>query len=611
MALSQPGGGPLDPDPLPLNRPEPRRLRRRHFMALSIVALLTLAGQGVIQFALWGQQADAGFVNIAGRQRMWSQRITQLALRASCGPTDDARQAAADLPAQLEAWQRAHQQLLAGDAGLGPVAPPEADVIEHLHQVEPSLRALVAGVDALLAALAAHDDQLAASGKPAMGPAGVPISQRVHDALAQILSAQDTFLLRMDETVFRAAEASNRRVHTLQIIELVQLTLVLLTLLAEGRFILRPAVLAIARSLARAEASARARGAAEAAQAAMVAALPDRLVRVDAAGHPVAVLADPGGKNPTETGLWDADGVPEPAVARLVAAARAIRGLAGPEDVALVAMMGPDGIPDTSQVLHDALGDSMEVFEVIEEIRVVSVNDGALVLARDVTASRRAERTLFAADEAARRMVGRDLHDGLCQELAALHYLARSLASRAGRNGSAEAEALDRLAGQLEHTVEAGRRLSRGLYPLDLEVGGLGLALQALAERATVPGGPTVVVAVSGDAGLPPDVALQLYRIAQEAVANALRHADSTQVSLKFSLEPDGGHLLVIGDNGRGNTAPPQPPGAPNGSRGLGRESMARRAALIGARLDVTLSGDAGTSVRCFIPALVTARGNS
>jgi len=203
-----------------------------------------------------------------------------------------------------------------------------------------------------------------------------------------------------------------------------------------------------------------------------------------------------------------------------------------------------------------------------------------------------AARTALAAQEAERLRVAQELHDEIGQTLTAITLQAERAA--AGDPTSAPDE-LGRVADAVRESLDEVRRIARELRPEALDDLGLVNALIALCSRINEQGGP--VVRRELQAALPPlpgDVELVIYRIAQEALTNALRHSDARSATV--SLRADAETLLLrVADDGRG-----MPSELPDGTAGLA--GMRERALLVGGRLSVKSRPGAGTEVELSIP---------
>lgn len=216
-----------------------RRLTLLYITALSTVALLTLLGQVVIQSALLRQSSDALVINIAGRQRMLSQRLSKAALALEVFPDDRSRQQnAGELRNVVALWQRSQEGLQHGDAALG-LPGNNSPAVQHLFAaIEPNYQAMLHASRNLLA-LALPDNLHLGS---------APASAFLPD-IKTILAAQAGFLTGMDHIVSQYQREAEGRVAWLKSIELTLLGLTLLVLLLEGLFIFRPAVRRLAQTI--------------------------------------------------------------------------------------------------------------------------------------------------------------------------------------------------------------------------------------------------------------------------------------------------------------------------------------------------------------------------
>jgi PAS domain S-box-containing protein len=232
--------------------------------------------------------------------------------------------------------------------------------------------------------------------------------------------------------------------------------------------------------------------------------------------------------------------------------------------------------------------------EVLERAIDFAGEPAELVFAMDVTSRRAFGRSLIDAIAAEQRRIGQEMHDGLGQELTGLALSARALANRAARERDAIADDLNQLAALATSCIQDARLIVQGLSPLTDADGNLDAALQALAQRSSLSGTP-VRFHSRHDSPMNLDLKVRnhLYRIVQEAVQNALKHAGATAIDIKLGCGPEGMRLEIL-DDGRG-----LPSDHSNGS-GLGMRTMRFRASAIGARLLVGRRTDGtGNSVVC------------
>ena len=219
--------------------------------------------------------------------------------------------------------------------------------------------------------------------------------------------------------------------------------------------------------------------------------------------------------------------------------------------------------------------------------------------ARDITERRRLEREVLEISGDEQRRIGQDLHDGLCQELTALSFALESLEQRLAAHSNKEAATVATLAELVTRTLGQARELSRGLNPISIHAGSLCLALQDLADRMSS------VFAVrceyDGSSELDfghGDVATHLFRIAQEALTNAIRHGKAGRV--RIDLRRVGGNVVLsVEDDGSGfkDVAPHHP--------GVGLQIMRYRSSIIGGAFDVQPSASGGTRLSCTLRAPV------
>ncbi|MBS0372977.1 MAG: PAS domain-containing protein [Proteobacteria bacterium] len=250
-----------------------------------------------------------------------------------------------------------------------------------------------------------------------------------------------------------------------------------------------------------------------------------------------------------------------------------------------------------SQTLTLTLADGRAIEVFATPVREAGAITGIAAVALDVSERRDRERELLAAVTAEQRRFARDLHDGLGQELTGISLLARSLARPLAAAAPALLPGLEELVAATTAAIATSREVARGVSPVALGEGGLSGALRELAARNRRRGGPAVRCRLSDRAGRPCDalVADNLYRIAQEAIGNANRHAGAREVRLGFDrtarrlrlVVEDDGVGLAPGDEGRG---------------GLGLRIMRARAELIGAQLVISAAPGQGTRVECLRP---------
>lgn len=217
---------------------------------------------------------------------------------------------------------------------------------------------------------------------------------------------------------------------------------------------------------------------------------------------------------------------------------------------------------------------------------------------RDITERKQLEQKILELSEEEQRRIGQDIHDDLCQQLAAIGCLAQVVQQKLRQGGSDAADNMGEIVHLVSQANARAREMARGLIPVVLESEGL---MSALSELA---GGTEKIFRVSCRFWCDKPVlvrdnkaAVQLYRIVQEAVGNAIKHSHADRIEIVLSLS-DGNIVLRIRDNGMGI-----PDHAPGRGTGLGLLTMTHRAKMLGGRLRVGPDEFGGTEVVCTIPA--------
>ena len=278
--------------------------------------------------------------------------------------------------------------------------------------------------------------------------------------------------------------------------------------------------------------------------------------------------------------VFDADGLPVAPEACAVAVA--VRDGRSVHDVEMI-VERPDGTRARALIFSDPVRDADGAVS------------GAVNMLVDVTERRQLEEEVLEISAREQRRIGQDLHDDLCQWLAGTELLSKILAKDLHRTGHPSAPQAAEIAENMRLTLARARMLARGLTPAVIESEGLASALRELA--ANVEGIFRIRCAYKGPDILPvtdESAALHLYRIAQEAITNAVRHGGARSVRI-FADVDDREMTLVIRDDGIGIEQP-----LPNTS-GLGLRTMRYRASVIGASLDIRPGPNGGAEVACIV----------
>lgn len=235
---------------------------------------------------------------------------------------------------------------------------------------------------------------------------------------------------------------------------------------------------------------------------------------------------------------------------------------------------------------------------------------GQLITAEDITERRAMEKRMMDRTDTERQRFAFDLHDGMGQLLAGIAFQAHALEDMLQEKGSLASPPAKKLVSLANEAISRSRALARGINPVSEFEGGFNEALRALAHLTNEIYGHKLTCTesiVSFDQPLSLTTETQLYRIAQEAVNNALRHASATTITIALHVNESLPELeMMIGDNGIGFNVLEAQHVPENGPPTMGLMIMRYRAESIGADLQVQSSAShdspSGTKVICTLP---------
>jgi signal transduction histidine kinase len=207
---------------------------------------------------------------------------------------------------------------------------------------------------------------------------------------------------------------------------------------------------------------------------------------------------------------------------------------------------------------------------------------------RLVEEARASRQRILAAQDEERRRLERDIHDGVQQRLVTLALGLKMAATQVSVPADGVADTLDAAAGEATEILAELRRLARGIHPAIVSEGGLGAALESLAERAPLP----VEVQMGAIERLAAPVEITAYYLVAEALTNTAKHATATTASVTLD-HADGRVIVEVVDDGVGGAA---------ASRGSGLAGLTDRVAALGGRLEIASPAGGGTLLRAEIP---------
>ena len=229
---------------------------------------------------------------------------------------------------------------------------------------------------------------------------------------------------------------------------------------------------------------------------------------------------------------------------------------------------------------------------------------GMVLTVHDISGQRAMEREILDAVTRERIRLCADVHDGLGQELTGIALMLQTAALSPDPNADRQRLRLQSLVAHVNHAIGTARDLARGYSPLHVVRGSLATALHRLAQEC----GPSMPISLALDPALDEQMigeiaADHLYRIAHEAVTNAHRHSEASQISIGLRRQDDD-ILLSVADDGKGIEA------AWSDYSGLGLRLMSYRAALLGGTLRNTAPAGHGACIEVTVPLRANARAS-
>jgi signal transduction histidine kinase len=242
----------------------------------------------------------------------------------------------------------------------------------------------------------------------------------------------------------------------------------------------------------------------------------------------------------------------------------------------------------------DEIGQLSRTFDqMIENIKNVTASRDELN--KEIAERRHLEKAVLEIEERERRRIGHDLHDDLGQQLAGISFKSQCMENSLREKVSPDAEAAARIKFLIDRAKEQVKHLSRGLSPV-VEKGerGLMVAMEELADNTEKIFNVPCVLQCDKPVPIYNESAVtHLYRIAQESVTNAVRHAGPGNIEIGLGRNDDN-ITLTIKDDGKGIA---EVAGQKNG---MGLQTMRYRAHMIGASIDISADVNGGTLVRCI-----------
>ena len=252
-----------------------------------------------------------------------------------------------------------------------------------------------------------------------------------------------------------------------------------------------------------------------------------------------------------------------------------------------------EDLTDRKRVEEELAQLNLELEERVDE-RTQKLNSANRELRQEIVERRRLEAEIVAITERVQSRIGQDLHDDLGQQLSALGMLASAIERDLRRDLHPKAETVARLNTLIKGAIDTTRGLAKGLYPIELEKGGFIVALEELARVTQAFSSVECIVRGKATFPLGESAAIHLYRIAQEAVNNALKHAAPRQIILDCTTVTGVPTLTITNDG--------LPFKKPRSRRhGLGLHILEYRAGLLGAEITISPGPEGGCKLTCSL----------
>ena len=220
-------------------------------------------------------------------------------------------------------------------------------------------------------------------------------------------------------------------------------------------------------------------------------------------------------------------------------------------------------------------------------------DDEVLVIIRDVTDRKRLEREIVETASREQQRIGQDLHDGLGQHLTGITFMTKVLERKLTQKAPEEAKEAAEIGRLVIQALAQTRHLARGLFPAELERNGLTAALHELVKNVQSTCGVECMLRIDENIAVQDNVlATHVFRIAQEALNNSVKHSKAKKIDI--TLAPNGDRIeLTVSDDGSGMSPEAK-------MDGLGLRIMHYRARRIGGALEVASTEKGGTRVTCL-----------
>ncbi|MEJ1242005.1 ATP-binding protein [Chryseolinea sp. T2] len=598
------------------SRPKFRHLGRWYILALSAIAAISILGQILIQRHLADQFYDSQVVNLAGKQRMLSQRIAKVTLMLRSYQSSEEREKIADdLSETLHLWQVTQAGLQRGNDSLHLPGENSEAINEIFKSIETPFNEMQTGAKGIIEQLAFHQ-------QVAMG--------YLQPHINRVLNNETAFLAGMDRIVQQYADEANHKVTTLSRLEYLLLIVSLLVIAAEVMYIFRPTAVHVARTVKKLRASEKNARKLLKEVGALYSSLERSYEQLSVINQPVEnprlyAKADAGGN---VTFVSDVFHELNGGVGKSDRLCDLFKGMAHPDD-------WMDEIVDTVSEgnswqgevrFHTLSGAECWAMLIIQPVYTDEGEQELLMMGSNTTTRKQAELTMnkknraeidklvnqqkfrsvliLEGQEEERKRIAMDIHDGIGQMLTSLKYQIESMVPTDVKVKE-RIEEVDKL---IKETIKEVRRVTFNLKPTVLGDYGLQAGLKVYIQEMGKLTDVALVYETHGQMErLPQKIENNAFRIIQEAVNNAIKYANASQITVALEKNDDE-CVITVTDNGQGFDTRLIEERSVNIESGRGFFNMYERTEYINGKIEIESHPGEGTRVLLRVP-IQTAGG--
>jgi two-component system, NarL family, sensor histidine kinase DegS len=585
-----------------------------YIMALSIIILMAIVGQILIQRHLHSQVSDSRVVNLAGTQRYKSQWIVKMSLLLYHDMDHrEFPQKTAVLRKLLEEWKRGHEGLQHGDKGLNLPGNNSAQISAMFKEIDPYFMSIYDNAAKIIAYK---------EGKVA-NAAGMDTAMR------NILDNESTFLTKMDEIVFQFDHEAKAKVATLSRLEYILLIISILVIVLEIFFVFRPTTLQVNKTMNQLIASEKNAKKLSKEIGALYASLEKSYedlsyVNLPSENPKLYAKTDRGGNVIFVSDLFYELSGKEEKIASMPLTELFPGASLDDEWMEEVIDQVAEGniwqgvirYQDQEKRMHWA--DILIVPSYNEENEI----DEWLVLGADITLQKQAEQNMSEKNKASiekkinqqkfrsvlilegqeeeRKRLAMDIHDGIGQMLTSLKFQIESIDGKRAEDVQAKLHEIQQLITQV---IKEVRRVTFNLKPTVLSDYGLQAALNVFVKEIGKLSDIELTYTSDADPSLrlPQKIENNIFRIIQEAINNAIKYSEATRIDVSLQ-QTDNFVVIAVKDNGKGFDEKLVEKRSVNIESGRGFFNMYERTEYVNGSLDVKSEPGKGTSIVLTVP---------